>query len=89
MREGGPCLNRAGVMLVMVLALFAGVLRGRAQLDAGRWLEAARTQRFDELAPSDSDNADDDARLAAYNAYLARLGGGTSSDAETETGRAP
>jgi hypothetical protein len=77
------------IMLVLVLALFVGVLRGRAQLDAGRWLEAARTQRFDELAPSDSNNADDDARLAAYNAYLARLGGGSGAGADTETEPAP
>jgi cytochrome c oxidase assembly factor CtaG len=91
LHAGGAVMWIGGdaIMLVMVLALFAGVLRGRAQLDAGRWLEAARTQRFDELAPSDSDKVDDDARLAAYNAYLAKLGGGSSAGAETETERAP
>jgi putative copper resistance protein D len=91
LHAGGAVMWIGGdaIMLVMVLALFAGVLRGRAQLDAGRWLEAARTHRFDELAPSGSDNADDDARLAAYNAYLARLGGGPVAGAGTETERAP
>jgi len=103
---GGPrwsaiCTRAAiggdAIMLVMIVALFAGVLRGRTQLDAGRWLETARADRFDALAASGSGEGgssvegatsvealavgatdSDDARLAAYNAYLARLenGGG-------------
>jgi cytochrome c oxidase assembly factor CtaG len=58
----------------------------RLQFDAGRWLESARTGRFEELAaagsapssapgddPSRGDADTDDAALDAYNAYLARL----------------
>jgi len=68
-----------GIMLLLVVALFAGVASGRTKLDAGTWLESARANRFDELTstgagiqPTDTD--EDDERLAAYNEYLARLG---------------
>jgi len=42
-----------GIMFVLVLLLFAGVVRGRVKLDAGNWLEGARARRFAELAASD------------------------------------
>jgi cytochrome c oxidase assembly factor CtaG len=102
LHAGGAVMWIGGdaIMLVMIVALFAGVLRGRTQLDAGRWLESARAYRFDALAASGSGEGagsaegassvdalaigatdSDDARLAAYNAYLARLdsGGGHRS----------
>jgi len=82
LHAGGAVMWIGGdaIMLAMVVALFIGVVNGRTKLDAGHYLESARTHRFDELAASGSEvmatNTDeDDARLAAYNAYLARLGG--------------
>ena len=85
-----------GIMFVLILLLFAGVVRNRAQVDAGRWLEGARARRFSELAapavvidasggnpvPDARSDIDDDARhLDAYNAYLARLNGEHGSTA--------
>jgi cytochrome c oxidase assembly factor CtaG len=79
LHAGGAVMWIGGdaIMLVMIVALFIGVVNGRTQLDAGRWLESARAKRFDELAGAGELGLDpdaDDARLAAYNAYLARLG---------------
>jgi hypothetical protein len=84
-------------MFLIIIALFMGVMRSGVQLNAGRWLEGVRTRRFAELATSTVDvgveasdaagreNAvvddDDEARLAAYNDYLARLNGGPGSPA--------
>src|SRR5450432_4794066 len=79
LHAGGAVMWIGGdaIMLVMIIALFIGIVNGRTQLDAGRWLESARAKRFDELAGAGELGLDpdaDDARLAAYNAYLARLG---------------
>jgi putative copper resistance protein D len=78
-----------GIMVLLIVLLFALVVRKRVQFDAGRWAEAARAQRFRELASpaatSDVSAAttpdDDDDQLAAYNEYLARLNGGHGSPA--------
>jgi putative copper resistance protein D len=78
-----------GIMVLLIVLLFALVVRKRVQFDAGRWLEAARAQRFSELATSastaDARDAtttdDDDQQLAAYNEYLARLNDGHGSPA--------
>jgi putative copper resistance protein D len=89
-----------GLMFVLILLLFAGVIRRGVQFNAGSWLESVRTNRFRELAAgetaagSDSQPAsgnsrrepavvddDDEAQLAAYNEYLARLHGGPGSPA--------
>jgi cytochrome c oxidase assembly factor CtaG len=77
------------IMLVLIGSLCVSVLTGRTPLDAGRFLESARANRFDELAASGigplppeavaSDTDEDDDRLDAYNAYLARLADPTSS----------
>lgn len=76
-----------GIMLALILALFVSVLLGRTRVDAGRWLESARTQRFEELASSGGssrfDTDSDDDRLASYNTYLARL---NSSEPAVEHG---
>jgi cytochrome c oxidase assembly factor CtaG len=82
LHAGGAVMWIGGdaIMLVLVVALFVGVVSGRTQLDAGQYLESARAHRFDELSGSDiagTDTDEDDVRLAAYNAYLARLGGTT------------
>jgi cytochrome c oxidase assembly factor CtaG len=87
LHAGGAVMWIGGdaIMLVMVIALFIGVVNGRTKLDAGHYLESARAHRFDELAASESavlssNTDDDDERLAAYNAYLTRLGGATNRD---------
>jgi putative copper resistance protein D len=84
-----------GIMFLLIILLFMGVMRTGVQFNAGRWLEGVRTRRFDELATPQAgvetsavtDRAsavvddDDEARLAAYNEYLARLKGGPGSPA--------
>lgn len=86
LHAGGAVMWIGGdaIMMVMVVALFVGVVTGRTELDAGKWLESARASRFDELsgvaAPPDTNTDADDARLAAYNAYLARLGSAGTGD---------
>jgi hypothetical protein len=72
-----------------------GVMRTGVQLNAGRWLEGVRARRFSELATSTAGaeapvtvgreygvvDDDDEAQLAAYNEYLARLNGDHGSTA--------
>ena len=82
LHAGGAVMWIGGdaIMMVMVVALFIAVVTGRTELDAGKWLESARASRFDALAgvvaPTDTNTDADDDRLAAYNAYLARLDSG-------------
>jgi cytochrome c oxidase assembly factor CtaG len=79
LHAGGAVMWIGGdaIMLVMVVALFIAVVNGRTELDAGKWLESARASRLDALAgasaSADTNTDADDDRLAAYNAYLARL----------------
>ena len=44
-----------GIMFLLILLLFAGVARNRAQIDAGRWIEGVRARRFSALAASGTD----------------------------------
>jgi hypothetical protein len=77
------------IMFVLVLCVFVVFLRDRrAQATMGDWLERARRQSFVDstahagvAAPEATrrrrgQTVDDDEHLAAYNAYLARLGEG-------------
>jgi hypothetical protein len=69
--------------------LFAGAARSRRPLDGGAWIEAARANSLSDrgaltigAGSGQSQVDDDDAQLAAYNAYLATLSrepGATSS----------
>jgi hypothetical protein len=82
-------------MFLLIILLFMGVMRTGVQFNAGRWLEGVRTRRFTELASStvgvetsaavDRESTvvddDDEAQLAAYNDYLARLNGGAGPTA--------
>jgi cytochrome c oxidase assembly factor CtaG len=81
-----------GIMFVLVLCVFVVFLRDRrAHTTMGDWLERARRQSFVEstthagvAAPEAirrrrGQTVDDDEHLAAYNAYLARLGDGPES----------
>jgi cytochrome c oxidase assembly factor CtaG len=67
LHDGGAIMWIAGdgIMFVLILLLFVSVLRGRLQIDAGRWVEGVRARRFTELAASGSamvvDTADIDA----------------------------
>ncbi|HEY0869107.1 MAG TPA: cytochrome c oxidase assembly protein [Acidothermaceae bacterium] len=83
LHAGGAVMWIGGdfVMLVMLLVLFAGAARSRQSLDGGAWIEAARANSLSDRGalttgpgsgPSQVD--DNDAQLAAYNAYLATLG---------------
>jgi cytochrome c oxidase assembly factor CtaG len=75
-----------GIMFVLVVCVFMVFLRDRrAHATMGDWLENARRQSFAEStalagvsAPESTgrrgQTVDDDEHLAAYNAYLARLG---------------
>jgi cytochrome c oxidase assembly factor CtaG len=90
-----------GIMFLLIIILFMGVVRRGVQFNAGSWLEAVRTNRFRDLtsvegAAGSADPAaalansprenivvddDDEAQLAAYNEYLARLHEGPGSPA--------
>lgn len=84
-----------GIMFLIIIFLFMGVMRTGVQLNAGRWLEGVRTRRFSELATSTAGaeapvtvgreygvvDDDDEVQLAAYNEYLARLNGDHGSAA--------
>ena len=79
LHAGGAVMWIGGdfVMLVMLLVLFAGVARSKRPLDGGAWVEAARVNSLagGALAVSGQPQVDDDdAQLAAYNAYLQTLG---------------
>ncbi|HWB65959.1 MAG TPA: cytochrome c oxidase assembly protein [Mycobacteriales bacterium] len=76
-----------GIMFILILCLFVVFLRDRrAHGSMGDWLEGARSQVLREHATSAGievptaasarrgQTIDDDAHLAAYNAYLAKLG---------------
>jgi putative copper resistance protein D len=84
------------IMFLLILCVFIAFLRDkRAQGSMGDWLEGARSQAlYDNVAmagvttPSPlnqrrGQTVDDDEHLAAYNAYLARLG----QRAERDTGK--
>jgi putative copper resistance protein D len=84
------------IMFLLVLCVFVVFLRDRrAQTTMGDWLERARRQSFvDNTAhagvaapaatrPRRGQTVDDDEHLAAYNAYLARLGEGSERTAPT------
>jgi cytochrome c oxidase assembly factor CtaG len=82
LHAGGAVMWIGGdfVMLVMVLVLFAGAARSRRPLDGGAWVEAARVNSLSDrgaLTPGAVSGQpqvdDDDAQLAAYNAYLETL----------------
>jgi cytochrome c oxidase assembly factor CtaG len=64
-----------GIMLVMILLLFASVLGGRVQFDAGRWLEAARAHRFSELAASGSTAGPDSTAGSGSTAGVGSMAG--------------
>jgi cytochrome c oxidase assembly factor CtaG len=73
-----------GVMVALILVLTIGLIRrGDTQALLGTWVEGARTRTMHEhitrggiTAPrSRGATVDDDAHLAAYNAYLATLDG--------------
>jgi cytochrome c oxidase assembly factor CtaG len=86
---GGPIMwvGGDGIMFVLVVCVFMVFLRDRrAHATMGEWLENARRQSFADStalagvsAPESTSRrrgqtVDDDEHLAAYNAYLARLG---------------
>jgi putative copper resistance protein D len=94
LHSGGAVMWIAGdgIMALLIVLLFIQVVRQRAEIDAGRWLEGVRARRFAGLAasvsadPTDDDRADaaidtDERQLDAYNEYLKRLGGGHGSPA--------
>lgn len=96
LHNGGAVMWIAGdgIMFLLIVLLFAGMVRNRADVDAGRWLEGVRARRFAGLAASGSageaivdvvdvatDTDRDDRQLDAYNEYLQRLNGGSSSPA--------
>lgn len=67
------------IMLAFIVLFAADAFYRHRTIEFGSWLEAARQAHFDELAPraAPADEAltldEDDTRLEAYNAYLARL----------------
>ena len=100
LHNGGAVMWIAGdgIMFLLIVLLFAGMVRNRADVDAGRWLEGVRARRFAGLAASGSasaaavgvvevaaDTDRDDRQLDAYNEYLQRLNGGSSSPAESNS----
>jgi putative copper resistance protein D len=87
LHAGGAIMWAGGdaIMFFLMLCVFVAFLRDkRAHESMGTWLEGARSQAFNDsialagvAAPGASrrnQTVDDDEHLAAYNAYLARLG---------------
>jgi cytochrome c oxidase assembly factor CtaG len=64
-----------GIMAVVMIALVIGWLRtsGRSLRDRHSWLEQARAATLSDRAGGDGEVDDDEARLDAYNAWLARV----------------
>jgi putative copper resistance protein D len=99
LHAGGAIMWVGGdsIMFLLVLCVFVVFLRDkRAHGSMGDWLESARSQALQDnvamstgTAPVQSNlrrgqTVDDDEHLAAYNAYLARLGGEASVPESTE-----
>jgi putative copper resistance protein D len=90
LHNGGAIMWVGGdaIMFVLMLCVFVSFMRdSRAHGSMGDWLEGARSRTLQDAvthagltAPASSgprrgQTVDDDAHLAAYNAYLARLAG--------------
>jgi putative copper resistance protein D len=90
LHNGGAIMWVGGdaIMFVLMLCVFVSFMRdSRAHGSMGDWLEGARSRTLEDAvthagltAPASSSprrgqTVDDDAHLAAYNAYLARLAG--------------
>jgi putative membrane protein len=64
-----------GIMALVMIALVIGWQHtsGRSLRDRSSWLERARAATLSDRAGGDGDIDDDQARLDAYNAWLARV----------------